>query len=240
MTTPNGSPELTVGQASKEETVNEQVRRTERGANHYLVVDKDLATPPGSCADGATYIVAASPTGAWVGHAGDLAVAVGLNAANGWYFRDPEEGITAWVQDENALYRCDAGSSPATWTLISTSPTESFIIACSDETTALTSGTTKVTFRMPYAFTLTSVKGSLSTPQTSGGQVIVDINESGSTILSTKVIFDNGSKTSVGSSPQPVISDSSLAADAEITVDIDNIGDGTAKGLKVTLIGHQT
>ena len=239
MTTPNGSPELTVGQASKEETVNEQVRRTERGANHYLVVDKDLSTPPGSCADGATYIVASSPTGAWVGHAGDLAVAVGTNAANGWYFRDPEEGITAWVQDENATYRCDLGTSPATWTLVPANQTESFIIAASDETTALTTGTAKVTFRMPYAFTLTSIKASLSTAQTSGGQVTVDVNESGSSIISPKLIFDNGSKTTVGSSPSVTITDANLAADAEITIDIDNIGDGTAKGLKVTLIGSQ-
>jgi hypothetical protein len=35
-----------------------------------------------------------------------------------------------------------------------------------------------------------------------------------------------------------VISDSSIAADGEITVDIDQVGDGTAKGLKVYLIGH--
>jgi hypothetical protein len=34
-----------------------------------------------------------------------------------------------------------------------------------------------------------------------------------------------------------VISDTSLADDAEITIDIDQIGDGTAKGLKVILIG---
>ena len=34
-----------------------------------------------------------------------------------------------------------------------------------------------------------------------------------------------------------VISDTSLADDAEITIDIDQVGDGTAKGLKVVLIG---
>ena len=35
---------------------------------------------------------------------------------------------------------------------------QSIIVAASDETTALTTGTAKVTFRMPYAFTLTSVR----------------------------------------------------------------------------------
>jgi len=36
-----------------------------------------------------------------------------------------------------------------------------------------------------------------------------------------------------------VISDAALADDAEITVDIDQVGDGTATGLKITLIGYQ-
>ena len=36
-----------------------------------------------------------------------------------------------------------------------------------------------------------------------------------------------------------VISDSALADDAEITIDVDQIGDGTAKGLKVYLIGKK-
>ncbi len=40
-----------------------------------------------------------------------------------------------------------------------------------------------------------------------------------------------------GGSVAPVISDAALADDAEITIDIDQIGDGTAKGLKITLIG---
>lgn len=124
MTTPNGSPELVEGQAAPETTVNEQIRRTEAGANHYLVVDKDLATPPGSCADGATYIVASSPTGAWVGHTGDLAIAVGTNASNGWYFRDPAEGELAYVQDENAFYVCTTGNSPATWESLSATAAE--------------------------------------------------------------------------------------------------------------------
>ena len=45
------------------------------------------------------------------------------------------------------------------------------------------------------------------------------------------------SKTSTTASTSAVINDSSLADDAEITIDIDQVGDGTAKGLKVTLIG---
>jgi hypothetical protein len=55
-------------------------------------------------------------------------------------------------------------------------------------------------------------------------------------VLSTKLTIDNTETTSVTALNQPVISDSALAADAEITVDIDQVGDGTAKGLKVYLV----
>jgi hypothetical protein len=110
-------------------------------------------------------------------------------------------------------------------------------VACSDETTALTTGAAKVTFRMPYAVTLTGVRASLTTAQTSGSIFTVDINEAGTTILSTKLTIDNTERTSTTAATPAVISDSSLADDAEITIDIDQIGDGTAKGLKVYLIG---
>lgn len=110
-------------------------------------------------------------------------------------------------------------------------------VACSDETTALTTGAGKVTFRTPCAMTVTAVRASLTTAQSSGNIFTVDINEGNTSILSTKLTIDNTEKTSTTAATPPVISDSSLADDAEITVDIDQIGDGTAKGLKVTIIG---
>jgi nitrogen fixation protein len=110
-------------------------------------------------------------------------------------------------------------------------------VACSDETTALTTGAGKVTFRTPCAMTVTAVRASLTTAQSSGNIFTVDINEGNTSILSTKLTIDNTEKTSTAAATPPVISDNSLADDAEITVDIDQIGDGTAKGLKVTIIG---
>src|SRR5690606_5950252 len=118
-------------------------------------------------------------------------------------------------------------------------PLESFIVAAGDETTALTTGTAKVTFRMPYAFTLTEVRASLVTAQTSGSAVTADINEAGTSVLSTKLTFDNTEKTTTTAATPAVISDAALADDAEMTVDIDQIGDGTAAGLKVTFIGYR-
>jgi hypothetical protein len=110
-------------------------------------------------------------------------------------------------------------------------------LAASDETTALTTGTAKVTFRLPVAFTLTEVRASLTTAQASGSIFTVDINQSGSSVLGTKLTIDNTEKTSTTAATPATITTSALTDDAEITVDIDQIGNGTATGLKITLIG---
>lgn len=115
---------------------------------------------------------------------------------------------------------------------------EVLAMAVSDETTALTTGTAKLTFRMPFAMTLTSVRGSLTTASSSGNPAI-DINESGASIFSTTLTIDSGEKTSTTAATPAVISDSSLADDAEMTVDIDTAGTGAA-GLKIYLIGTRT
>ncbi len=108
-----------------------------------------------------------------------------------------------------------------------------FVIAVSDEATNLATGTNKVYFRMPYAGTLLAVRASVNTAPT-GSTVIVDINEAGSTILSTKLSIDASEKTSTTAAVPAVISDSALADDAEITIDIDQVGSTIAgKGLKV-------
>lgn len=49
--------------------------------------------------------------------------------------------------------------------------------------------------------------------------------------------IDNTEKSSFTAAIAAVLSGATLANDAEITIDIDQIGDGTAKGLKVYLIG---
>jgi len=120
-------------------------------------------------------------------------------------------------------------------------PNESIIFAVSDETTPLTTGAAKLTFRMPYAFTLTETpRASVGTAPT-GADLIVDINEGGVSILSTKLSIDATEKTSTTATTPAVISDAALADDAEITIDIDQIGSTIAgAGLKVTLIGRRT
>lgn len=108
-------------------------------------------------------------------------------------------------------------------------------IAIGDETTVITAGTAKVTFRMPHAMTVTAVRASLTTASSSGLPTF-DINEAGVSILSTKLTLDVGEKTSVTAATAAVISDASLADDAEITIDLDVAGTGAA-GPKIYLIG---
>lgn len=110
-------------------------------------------------------------------------------------------------------------------------------IACSDETTAIETGTAKATFRMPHALTLTGVRASVNGAPT-GSTIIVNVKEGGSTIFSTKVSIDASETTSTTAATPAVISDTALADDAVITVDIDQVGSSTpGTGLKIWLIG---
>lgn len=70
-----------------------------RFAYHLSVKDRDLATPPGSPAAGDTYIVAESPTGAWAGQAGKVAIWSG----SAWVFGTPRIGWVAYIEDEEKL-----------------------------------------------------------------------------------------------------------------------------------------
>ena len=93
-----------------------------------------------------------------------------------------------------------------------------------------------MTFRTPFAMTVTGVRASLTTARALGSIFTVDVTEGGTSILLTKLMVDNTEKTLVMAAA-PVISDSALADDAEITVDIDQIGASDATGLKVVLRG---
>lgn len=118
-------------------------------------------------------------------------------------------------------------------------PLESICIAIGDEVTPITAGTAKVTIHLPYAFTVTGVFAELAVAQVSGSPITFDINEGGASILSTGLTIDNGEEHSGTAATAAVIYDSSLAQYAKITIDVDQIGDGTAKGAKVWLIGRQ-
>ena len=114
--------------------------------------------------------------------------------------------------------------------------------ACGDETTAIGATGQVLSFRMPFAMVLNAgssgIKGSLVTAGTGVNLLTVDINEAGSTILSTKLTFDATETTTTTATTPVVISDVNLADDAIITVDIDQLDSGgVGAGLKISLIG---
>jgi len=156
-------------------------------------------------------------------------------AAN-WTSADPtlESGEFGYETDTGLL---KIGDGSTAWTSLGYWPTIALVLDVGDETTALTVGAAKKTFRMPFAMTVTEVRASVTTAPTDA-DLTVDINESASSILSTVISVDDGTKTSVGSATPAVISDTALADDAEITIDIDQIGSTIAgAGLKVCIIG---
>lgn len=103
--------------------------------------------------------------------------------------------------------------------------------AIGDETTAITTGTAKLTWHAPEAFTLLAVFAGLTAVSTSGIPT-VDINEAGTTVLSTKLTIDANESTSATAANAAVISDSAIAQYAAVTFDFDVAGTG-AKGMKV-------
>jgi len=139
---------------------------------------------------------------------------------------------------EFAIFHTD--KAQLSWSVTTTAgqTKECLAIACSDETTPVAATAAAVTMRMPYGFLLTEVRASLSTPQLSGSDLTVDINSAGSSILGTRISIANGEKRVIASGQ--AIASAAIADDSEITIDIDQVGDGSAKGLKVYLIGRRT
>ncbi len=85
------------------------------------------------------------------------------------------------------------------------------------------------------AITVKAVGCYVDTAAATGSTLLtVDINEAGTTILSTKITIDVGEKTSETAATAPVISDSAIAADAIVSFDVDAVNETTvSKGLTV-------
>lgn len=119
-------------------------------------------------------------------------------------------------------------------------------VACGTETDAITTGTAKITFRMPFAMTLSDgedgLRASLTGAGSTSGTTTVDVNQNGSTLMaSTKLTIDDGDLTSVGATTEPVLTTTALADNASITVDVDAVTGGADEtGLKIQLIGTLT
>ncbi|MBN9309880.1 MAG: DUF2793 domain-containing protein [Devosia sp.] len=91
-------PFILPAQAGKHVTHNEAIAALDTLAQ-LAVLDRDLAAPPASPAEGDRYIVAAGPTGAWAGKAGQIAAWDGA----AWLFHAPEPGWIAYLVDESGI-----------------------------------------------------------------------------------------------------------------------------------------
>jgi hypothetical protein len=137
-------------------------------------------------------------------------------------------GTTTIAPSQNAVFDALALKSERT---------REYGIACSDLTTALTTGTIKGYFDIPRGFTVTGVFASVLTAQSSGSILTIDINEAGTSILSTKLTIDNNETNSSTAATPAVISDTSIAQYARLTIDIDQVGSSPV-GLIVWIIGY--
>ncbi|WP_236045296.1 MULTISPECIES: DUF2793 domain-containing protein [Pseudooceanicola] len=91
-------PYLQPSQAQKHVTHNEALGILD-ALVQLAVLDRDLATPPASPAEGDRYIVAATATGAWAGMEDRVAVWDG----GGWLFLAPQPGWRSYVLDESSM-----------------------------------------------------------------------------------------------------------------------------------------
>ena len=145
---------LIAAQSQKHVTYNESMRALD-ALVQQAVLDKDLATPPSSPADGDRYIVAVSPTGAWAGQAGKVAA----YQDGAWAFYTPREGWLAWVADEDVVYAHDG----AAWDVLS--------IAGGGATLDTLGALTPAADRLPY---FTGDSSAALAPFTSFGRSLVD------------------------------------------------------------------
>jgi microcystin-dependent protein len=89
-------------------------------------------------------------------------------------------------------------------------------------------------YRVPWAATLTAVKANRNGTN-SNGAVTIDVNEGGTSVLSTEITIDQNEATSLTAATPAVISDSAIANDALLTFDIDSANTSDEGPLTVTL-----
>ena len=93
-----GLPYLLASQTQKHVTMNESLNILD-SLVMLSVINRTTATPPLNPTEGDKYIIAASPSGSWLGKTGQ----VGAFFNAGWQFFVPRAGFIAFVQAENVF-----------------------------------------------------------------------------------------------------------------------------------------
>lgn len=106
-------------------------------------------------------------------------------------------------------------------------------VACSDEFTPLTVAADIVAFHWVVDQPFSSIWAGLTTPQTDGAPITIDVKVDGLSILSTPITIDNNEQTSLTAAIQPVVTTNSITTGQRVTISITQVGDGTATGLKL-------
>jgi hypothetical protein len=123
---------------------------------------------------------------------------------------------------------------------------ETIAIVCSDRTTAIVAATDVASYVMPWAFTLTEVQAQLFDAAGSG-TFTVDVNDDGTSLLSTKLTIDAGETSSQTAASSYALAAATattarakaitVAKGSKVSIDVDDDAAGDALGLIVTLIG---
>lgn len=195
-------PYLAANQSQKHVTVNEALRRLDAMVQ-ITVQNVALAAPPGSPTEGQRWILPASPTGAWAGHAGQIAAW----QDGTWAFYAPLDGWTAVDVSTDTLLLYNAGTG--IWAGLITGVFSDAAFTLQDDldptkqarfqTAGFTAGATRV-FTLPDA--TTSLAG-LAVAQTfSAKQTLSNANNdlgtstaTGTTNLATGATLNGSTKT---------------------------------------------
>lgn len=95
-----GFPHVTTGQAGGEVTHNDALNMID-GLTHASVQGFDINAPPGSPANGQVWKIGAAPTGAWAGHADEIALYY-----TGWIFVAAKLGMIIFNEATGILLVC--------------------------------------------------------------------------------------------------------------------------------------
>jgi hypothetical protein len=129
-----------------------------------------------------------------------------------------------------------SGTTAASWLTVLNAG--DLMFASSDETTAITTGTAKITGNWAWNFTALTVFIGLST-NSSSGAVTVDFNDkNGTSIFSTRPSILANEQTSLTNGTQPVMSTTAFVRGDKWTLDIDAAGTGAA-GIKFYMVGNK-
>jgi hypothetical protein len=117
--------------------------------------------------------------------------------------------------------------------------TESIMAAFTNAEDPIEAGLATGTLYIPYALNLSEVRIKLKVAQTSGDALRVDVLSDDVSILAAPAELPNGETELIIAGPSSTIVMSAIPTSAVITTNITQIGDGTAIGLTVALVGRQ-